>query len=581
MKHILQSSPIARMILSTMALVCLSFNAHTQRCTGNDAAGNAAGPGLLGEYFAGYFADNTGFFPSTISATNRSENNLNYTSNNWGNILPPATGSVNDPNNYSARYRGSINITTAGSYTFYLSSDDASYLWLDNAALAYPTNTGDATINNGGLHGVSVVSATVNLTAGQHNIQVQFGENSGGNTLKLEYENTALGIARQVVPTSILCSSIQPLIATPVPTPPPGCACTNPDNTPGKAGLYGEYFNGYFNDNQAFFSNRPAGLTRIDTNLQFLTNAWGVATASAGSASNNDLFSTRWTGSLYIATAGNYTFHLYSDDASYLWLDNAATALTPAASTATINNGGLHSPSTVCGSVYLTRGHHDIKIHYGENYGDNRMRLQYASSELGIPVQTIPSSMYCSCRPSILLPIKLSYFNAIAHNRDAQLVWETETEEENAYFELERSLDGIEWTKIAQLAGAGTSHTPQQYNYTDNNLPSGTIYYRFNQVNIDGTSTYSSVVSVNIADNSDKAFTVYPNPTNGILHIATINDLALERIEILDVMGNLVQVIAPSAGNLQTLDISSLSSGLYIVRLHNAASVLSTRIEKF
>ena len=166
-----------------------------------------ASSGLTAEYYAGYFNDDVTYFQRT-SPLRRLDPNIDFVSGNgsatWGDLSSVATGSATDWNTYSSRYRGSIDIATAGSYTFYLNSDDASYLWLDGAALAPTVAT--ATVNNGGLHGVQERSGTVTLTAGLHDLTAVFGEQGGGNYFRLEYQSTANSIPRQVVPQSLLCA---------------------------------------------------------------------------------------------------------------------------------------------------------------------------------------------------------------------------------------------------------------------------------------------------------------------------------------------------------------------------------------
>lgn len=68
--------------------------------------------------------------------------------------------------------------------------------------------------------------------------------------------------------------------------------------------------------NNTTFTGTPA-LTRIDTSINFY---W--STNSPDPAINADNFSARWTGYLYVPTAGTYTFHEQSDDSMALYLDN-------------------------------------------------------------------------------------------------------------------------------------------------------------------------------------------------------------------------------------------------------------------
>lgn len=66
-----------------------------------------------------------------------------------------------------------------------------------------------------------------------------------------------------------------------------------------------------------------------------------------------------------------------------------------------------------------------------------------------------------------LLPVDLTYFNANAVKDHVHLRWQTLSEKDNDYFTLERSNDGQQWVKIAELTGAGNSHTPREYGYID------------------------------------------------------------------------------------------------------------------
>ena len=166
-----------------------------------------AGSGLTAEYYAGYFNDDPSFYQRS-APLRRLDPNLDFSSGNgsatWGDLTGVAINNSTDWDSYSARYRGSLYITTAGSYTFYLNSDDASYLWLDGAALA-PT-IANALVGVPGQHPVRESSATITLTAGLHDLTAAFGEFAGGNYFRLEYASAANNIARQVVPQSLLCA---------------------------------------------------------------------------------------------------------------------------------------------------------------------------------------------------------------------------------------------------------------------------------------------------------------------------------------------------------------------------------------
>jgi hypothetical protein len=88
---------------------------------------------------------------------------------------------------------GNVNITTAGSYTFRLTSDDGSRMSLDNTVL----------INNDGLHGPAAVEGTVSLTTGYHGFKIEQFDRAGGQQVTLEWRPPGAS-AFSVVPNSAL-----------------------------------------------------------------------------------------------------------------------------------------------------------------------------------------------------------------------------------------------------------------------------------------------------------------------------------------------------------------------------------------
>ena len=120
--------------------------------------------------YEGYFNDTPSFFAT--AALKAAPNDYNGTDT-----------TINEPgllNNTSIEYKGYFLATYTGSHTFYLNSDDGSYLWVGLTALSGYT-TANALINNGGLHALSEVSATTSLVAGTYYpFRIQFGNGPDG-----------------------------------------------------------------------------------------------------------------------------------------------------------------------------------------------------------------------------------------------------------------------------------------------------------------------------------------------------------------------------------------------------------------
>lgn len=98
------------------------------------------------------------------------------------------------------------------------------------------------------------------------------------------------------------------------------------------------------------------------------------------------------------------------------------------------------------------------------------------------------------CTPSPL-PIELISFLCQTDNTDIKLNWSTATELNNNYFDILRSVDAINWVKIGQIQGFGTTITQHDYEFIDNFPLLGTNYYQLKQVDYNGNYTYSPITA--------------------------------------------------------------------------------------
>ena len=142
--------------------------------------------GLYKTTYAGYFNDNVNFF-ATATPTAYGANPA--TSVQTTTISEPSS---DDGSNFSCQWLGYFLPSTTETHTFFTSSDDASYVWVGSNAVSGFT-TGNATVNNGGLHGVVETSGNASLTAGvYYPIRIQFGENGGGDVLTFNYSTPTI-----------------------------------------------------------------------------------------------------------------------------------------------------------------------------------------------------------------------------------------------------------------------------------------------------------------------------------------------------------------------------------------------------
>lgn len=91
------------------------------------------------------------------------------------------------------------------------------------------------------------------------------------------------------------------------------------------------------------------------------------------------------------------------------------------------------------------------------------------------------------------------------------------------------------------------------------------------------TITTISSLATNDFETINSAFTVYPNPTNGIINVSSTENTTIDKIEIIDVLGKTVLV---KTGNTSQIDISEFSKGIYILKIHSGETVLQKKIMK-
>jgi hypothetical protein len=175
------------------------------------------------------------------------------------------------------------------------------------------------------------------------------------------------------------------------------------------------------------------------------------------------------------------------------------------------------------------------------------------------------------------LPVELATFDAdVADDRSVRLQWQTTSETGNSGFRVQRSVSGTSWSTLGRVEGAGTTDEPQSYRFTDSSVPYApdSLRYRLAQVDVDGTVNFSDPVTVRFG-NSDRLELLgsFPNParSQATIRFAVPEQMTGDvQLELYDLLGRQVKTIpaAEASGRVeQTLDVSDLPSGTYLLRL--------------
>ncbi|RYY19275.1 MAG: T9SS type A sorting domain-containing protein [Cytophagaceae bacterium] len=165
------------------------------------------------------------------------------------------------------------------------------------------------------------------------------------------------------------------------------------------------------------------------------------------------------------------------------------------------------------------------------------------------------------------LPVQLTSFAAARAVSGVQVAWATASEKTSAYFDVERSLDGRAFARVARVAAHGTTAQAHAYASLDATAPATQLYYRLRQVDFDGTVAYSPVVSVAATDGAPAEFTLAPNPARERLSFRTAQPTAYT---VRNTLGQLVRSGTTAAGP-NDLAVSELPAGVYFFELQGDA----------
>jgi len=320
-------------------------------------------------------------------------------------------------------------------------------------------------------------------------------------------------------------------------------------------------------------------------------SSWaGAPTANTCSPSGNHTFNvvagdSIWTTCSDMNFSGNVTINVQAGAVFYFAGNGAVTGsvtLNVQAGGKVIINGNLslsgNSDIIVDGNLSVG-GNVTGSGSYGFDCNGNSGSGSVSVGGSGCNFCTGGSSSQCT-----VLPVSLINFSAKYDTKSTILNWETGEELNNAYFEIEKSYDGFVFDKIGKVLGAGSSMTSRNYSFIDGNANYiGLNYYRLKQVDFNGASSYSSIITVNINVDGTIGMEIFPNPANGDDFNVTFNGAIGNVLLVLyDVHGNLLfsKTFTIEEGGLLTAKEmnTKLSSGIYYIHASNNGTLLNKKL---
>ena len=181
------------------------------------------------------------------------------------------------------------------------------------------------------------------------------------------------------------------------------------------------------------------------------------------------------------------------------------------------------------------------------------------------------------------LPVELTRSGAAMQKNEVLVSWETATERNNDYFDVERSADGRTFEAVARVKGNGTSSQKRSYATLDSAPLGGVSFYRLRQVDFDGRTQFSPVVTVENAARNVAA--VYPNPATTEVTIRFAEALGGPvDVQIMDAAGRVLwqehREVAAGERELRVPTAQLPAAGLYLVQIRRGATSSVYRFTK-
>ncbi len=167
------------------------------------------------------------------------------------------------------------------------------------------------------------------------------------------------------------------------------------------------------------------------------------------------------------------------------------------------------------------------------------------------------------------LPVTITSFSGVHQHGVNKLTWTTESERNLRQYELEKSLNGLDYTTIATVTPRNQSgtHTYDQNDVVNTNT-TAIYYYRLKSVDLDGALTYSRTVALQV--NGKKNFSILNNPFGDQISVGMNLPVGGKLvINLYDNKGSLVRQknynAATGANTFILDDVSVLPKGTYVV----------------
>ena len=183
--------------------------------------------------------------------------------------------------------------------------------------------------------------------------------------------------------------------------------------------------------------------------------------------------------------------------------------------------------------------------------------------------------------PTLVLPVHITSITANQKGKDIAVEWKTEDQVNMKQYEIERSVDGNNFSKVATVAATSTAMAT--YSWMDVNPAAGYNYYRIRSVDINGKASFTQVVKVQSGTVMNRDITVFPNPIlNGTINLQLTNQPeGIYYVSVTNQLGQSIlnkQIVHSEGSSSESIELNkNLAHGMYQVNIttsHNDVKVI-------
>ncbi|MCS6929200.1 MAG: T9SS type A sorting domain-containing protein [Saprospiraceae bacterium] len=181
------------------------------------------------------------------------------------------------------------------------------------------------------------------------------------------------------------------------------------------------------------------------------------------------------------------------------------------------------------------------------------------------------------------LPIELLRFDAQVVGSAVRLFWTTASEQNSAYFDIERGGEDARFEPIGRIGASGHSLEVRRYEFLDERPLPGINYYRLRMTDADGTYAYSPALQV-YAPTREGELQVFPSPARAFLNVAypasgggAPSDA---HWKILDLLGRVWLQGNATDNDARSIPVDALPAGNYVFQCTVNNRLMTKRFQK-